>query len=209
MQKLIFIVAAIILQATASNGKTNDWYAAKWCVLVKGENQVRMADGTVADCVTSDTAYEVEFAKDHYQGIGQALHYAAVSKKKPGLVIVLRSPGDEKYYKRVENSVAYHGIQIELVKFEDLKSDFPKPKLTDGQATVPEAPLKIGQYIDLNAKEEGPSAEASAEASPPVKLSRSGICHDEDSPYYYRTKHFTPYNSMDECLATGARRPKN
>jgi hypothetical protein len=36
-----------------------------------------------------------------------------------------------------------------------------------------------------------------------VKLSRSGICHDADSPSYSRTVTFTPYGDMSSCLAIG------
>lgn len=41
-----------------------------------------------------------------------------------------------------------------------------------------------------------------------VKMSRSGICHDTSSKYYTRTKNFTPYNSLEECLKAGGRLPK-
>lgn len=41
-----------------------------------------------------------------------------------------------------------------------------------------------------------------------VKMSRSHICHDSSSRYYSRTKHFTPYNTLQECLDAGGRLPK-
>jgi hypothetical protein len=43
---------------------------------------------------------------------------------------------------------------------------------------------------------------------PPVKKSRSDICHDRESPWYDRTIHFEPFNSMKECLESGGRMPK-
>ena len=42
-----------------------------------------------------------------------------------------------------------------------------------------------------------------------VKRSKSGICHDKSSPYYQRTKSFTPYDSLSHCLAKGGRLPKS
>ena len=53
-------------------------------------------------------------------------------------------------------------------------------------------------------------AEAS-EQNPPVKKSNSEICHAEDSSYYNRTKNFTAYETLKECLASSdkARLPKN
>ncbi len=41
-----------------------------------------------------------------------------------------------------------------------------------------------------------------------VKLSNSGICHDETSGSYKRTKNFTPYSTLEECLNKGGRLPK-
>lgn len=47
-----------------------------------------------------------------------------------------------------------------------------------------------------------------ADSNPPVKKSQSGICHPKGGTYYSRTKNFTPYNSMKECLQSGGRAPK-
>lgn len=49
---------------------------------------------------------------------------------------------------------------------------------------------------------------AMADSNPPVKKSQSGICHPKGGTYYSRTKNFTPYNSMKECLQSGGRAPK-
>ena len=47
------------------------------------------------------------------------------------------------------------------------------------------------------------------ENNPPVKMSKSEICHATDSSYYNRTKNFTAYETLDECLENGGRLPKN
>ena len=39
-------------------------------------------------------------------------------------------------------------------------------------------------------------------------MSNSGICHDTGSKYYERTKNFTPYNTLNDCLNAGGRLPK-
>lgn len=41
-----------------------------------------------------------------------------------------------------------------------------------------------------------------------VKKSSSGICHDESSASFNRTKNFTPYDSVSACIASGGRLPK-
>mgnify|MGYP000600214109 CR=1 FL=1 len=51
-------------------------------------------------------------------------------------------------------------------------------------------------------------AKAPAAPADPVKKSDSGICHDKSSPHYEKTKNFTPFNSMDECVKSGGTLPK-
>jgi hypothetical protein len=41
-----------------------------------------------------------------------------------------------------------------------------------------------------------------------VKKSDSGICHDAKSPSYERTKKFTEFKTVDECLKSGGKLPK-
>lgn len=42
----------------------------------------------------------------------------------------------------------------------------------------------------------------------PIKLSTSGICHDETSRFYSRTKNYTPFDSIAACIKAGGRLPK-
>ena len=64
--------------------------------------------------------------------------------------------------------------------------------------------LKSGGTAPKNAKpQEAPAAPAVV-----IKKSDSGICHDPSSPSYEKTKKFTPFSSMDECLKSGGKAPK-
>ena len=47
------------------------------------------------------------------------------------------------------------------------------------------------------------------ENNPPVKMSKSEICHATDSSYYKRTKNFTSFENLKECIDAGGRLPKN
>ena len=42
-----------------------------------------------------------------------------------------------------------------------------------------------------------------------VKKTKSGICHDRMSPYYDRVKIYQSFSSLDLCLESGGRLPKN
>ena len=45
--------------------------------------------------------------------------------------------------------------------------------------------------------------------SEPIKMSKSGICHKPGSTYYQQTKNFTSFKTLDQCLKSGGRLPKN
>lgn len=53
------------------------------------------------------------------------------------------------------------------------------------------------------------AALSSAAASTLIKKTSSGICHPPASSYYDRTKNYRAYNSVDACLRSGGRLPKN
>ena len=49
---------------------------------------------------------------------------------------------------------------------------------------------------------------AYANEEPPVKMSKSGICHVQGTSYHAQTKNYTAYNTLEACLRAGGRRPK-
>ena len=52
-----------------------------------------------------------------------------------------------------------------------------------------------------------PTATRTSPSASIIKKSRSGICHPPGGTYYSRTLNYTPYATMEECLASGGRRP--
>jgi hypothetical protein len=42
-----------------------------------------------------------------------------------------------------------------------------------------------------------------------IKKSNSGICHTPNTTYYERTINFTSFDSMEDCINSGGRLPKN
>jgi hypothetical protein len=61
--------------------------------------------------------------------------------------------------------------------------------------------LAIGLLLSANSFADDSSA-------PNVKKSKIYICHDKSSRSYNRTKTYTPYDTIEECLASGGRLSK-
>jgi hypothetical protein len=51
-------------------------------------------------------------------------------------------------------------------------------------------------------------APATERAQGIVKKSRSGICHDPSSRWYAQTANYTAFDSLEACLRSGGRLPK-
>lgn len=45
--------------------------------------------------------------------------------------------------------------------------------------------------------------------SPSIKKSNYGICHEKGTLFYKNTENFTSYKSIEDCLNSGGRLPKN
>ena len=61
-----------------------------------GEAKVRLKDGTRVDLLTDTHAIEVEHADNWRDAIGQSLHYARLTDKKAGIILI-SIPGDANY----------------------------------------------------------------------------------------------------------------
>jgi hypothetical protein len=91
-----------------TNGKKNEaYYRDQWAIQNNGETEVRLPDGTRCDVETSTHAVEIEWANKWYEGFGQSLWYGFQLNKKPGIVLILRKPEDQKFVYRIQ-SLAYH-----------------------------------------------------------------------------------------------------
>ena len=55
-----------------------------------------MRDGSRCGMLTSIHSSEVDFAKKWAEAIGQSLHYALHTGKRPGVALIVLSPSDNK-----------------------------------------------------------------------------------------------------------------
>ena len=95
-------------------------YQHFWCGKHHGELEHRLEDGTRVDCLTSEYAIEVEYAHKWAEAIGQSLFYAQMTSKKPGIVLIMREHGDDKFLKRLRKVAGEQGIKIWTIKPHDL-----------------------------------------------------------------------------------------
>lgn len=107
---LLVTCPAISLAAHANPEK---YYQNKWCKEHNGQAEVTLPDKTRADCITSTHAIEFDFGKKWAEAIGQALYYSLQTGKKAGVVLILESPTDRKYYIRVNSTIQHFKLPID------------------------------------------------------------------------------------------------
>lgn len=99
---------------TMMPNQVESYYQSQWCTSDFGRKEVVLWDMTRVDCLSKDYAIEFDFAKKWAESIGQALYYSKLTGKAPAVVLILTSPTDYKYVKRIER--LDNGIKIFLVK---------------------------------------------------------------------------------------------
>ena len=94
--------------------QVESYYVNQWCTSDFGRKEAVLWDMTRVDCLARDYAVEFDFAKKWAESVAQALYVAKMTGKKPAITLILTSPADYKYVKRVER--LENDIKIFLVK---------------------------------------------------------------------------------------------
>lgn len=106
----VFLLPSISL---AAHKQPEQYYQDKWCTEHQGQVEVKLPDQTRADCITDKNAIEFDFAKKWYEAIGQALYYGLQTGKKPGVVLIIESPNDRKYWIRMNSTIEHFKLPID------------------------------------------------------------------------------------------------
>ena len=79
----------------------------------EAEMTVILEDNTVCDLLTDKYAFEIDYAEKWYEAIGQALHYAIVSERKPAIILLLKNAETEwKYLIRCATVCGKYDIKL-------------------------------------------------------------------------------------------------
>lgn len=94
------------------------YYQEQWCAEQGGIIEYRLPDKSRVDCLTATHAAEVEFAPKWKEAIGQSLYYATIAGVRPGIVLIMRTPKDAKYFFRALLLCLIYGIDLWIIEAE-------------------------------------------------------------------------------------------
>ncbi len=90
--------------------KAESEYVEEWCS--EGIIEHVLPDKTRIDCLTEDFAIEFEFAKNWKYSLGQALHYARMTGKKVGIVLIYKTSKDHQYMAALKTMISHYNLPI-------------------------------------------------------------------------------------------------
>ena len=145
MRKIFVILTAVVLTANSvfasqpfdyrypKKPRAYVWHAHNeasyqhaWCSAHGGVEEYVLSDRTRVDCLTETHAIEFDFADKKYEAVGQSLHYAVMTEKKPGIVLILDKKYLDRqmhYYNRLVKIGEVYGIHVEYVTDDILNLD--------------------------------------------------------------------------------------
>ena len=111
---LIFIILCIFpASLLAKREHPEKWYQQKWCEAHRGQVEVVLSDGTRCDCVTDTHAIEFDFGDHWSEAVGQSAYYAIQTGKKAGIVLILETMKDRKYWIRLNTTIKHFNLPID------------------------------------------------------------------------------------------------
>jgi hypothetical protein len=119
LKTIITPIVLILLYSPSSFGahsRPEKYYQAAWCSERNGQIEVRLPDGTRADCITDTHAIEFDFGPKWTEATGQALYYSLQTGKRAGIVLILEDDKDYKYWLRLNSTIRYFHLPIDTWK---------------------------------------------------------------------------------------------
>ncbi len=78
-----------------------------------------LPDGTRCDCLTDTHAIEFDFGVGWAEAVGQGLHYSLLTERKAGIVLILETMKDRKYWMRLNTTIEHFNLPIDTWKVEN------------------------------------------------------------------------------------------
>lgn len=99
-------------------------YQEFWCSKEGGITEYTLDDGTRVDCLLPDYAVEFDFGNKWSESIGQSLYYGIKTNKKPAVVLILESEGEQRYLIRLETVAKQYDIKVWIITPKDIESSY-------------------------------------------------------------------------------------
>lgn len=102
------------------------YYQAQYAATIPGAKmEVVAPDGTRCDILTETHAIEVDFGPKWAESVGQSLNYALQFNKRAGILLILETKADYKYFIRLATIIKQFSLPIDLWPLEAYSQPLP------------------------------------------------------------------------------------
>ena len=122
---MIRLISILILFATAAvadpRPQRESYYSDLWCSVRNGQQEVVTSLGTRIDCLLDHYAVETDFDTKWAEGLGQALHYSAMTGKKAAVLLIIQNhDGSDRsqYVERLATTIDVLSLDVEIFFIE-------------------------------------------------------------------------------------------
>ena len=108
MRRIVAALVVAILLPLEGQAEEEKAHISKWCQEKNGITEYPLYDGTKVDCLTDTHAIEFEHATGWGKvvgSLGQAIHYAQLANRRPGIILIVEHINNCRYLKRLEKTV--------------------------------------------------------------------------------------------------------
>lgn len=109
----LFISTLLLLIGTAAWTQDSPLYEKDYVhyiqSLIGGETEVAV-DGGRIDLLTDEYAFEIEWASNWKEAIGQSLWYGLNTNRKPAIILILKDDSQYKYLIQLNTALAYANL---------------------------------------------------------------------------------------------------
>jgi hypothetical protein len=113
---LLFLTFNVIEGFSQSNDWNENEHADFIQTLIGGVREYSVESGRI-DLLTDEYAFEIEWANKWKDAIGQAIWYGLQTNKKPGIILLLKSKENYKYYIQLNSALTYANLNERIVVF--------------------------------------------------------------------------------------------
>ena len=110
----LLLLLSLLGVAIPAQAAKESWYQKVWCDGAGGQMEIELPEGPRVDCLTKTYAIEMDFATKWPEAIGQSLHYALLTGKKAGIVLILKTPGDNHHLRAARRVIKSYNLPIKL-----------------------------------------------------------------------------------------------
>lgn len=135
MYRLLAFLCFLFVGASL-NAQSETDYSAAIAAHWGARTEVPVTSGRV-DILTEQYAIEVEWANKWKDGIGQALWYGLQTNRAAGIILIVRSSGDYKYFLQLNSALRHADLQ-DRIRVWQYPKDFPGVDVNAPLRTVPE-----------------------------------------------------------------------